>query len=546
MSDRLNSGQDLTAGQNLTSPNGSYQLCMQGEGNLVLYRIEQGAGTPLWATNDMHPIPHPIPQPPPCVCAMQGDGNLVLYDGHAQPYWASNTFTPNVTLVLHDDGSLVLEGPPVPSEHVLVAADPNPPTPSIPPIEPPKGLTRMSGRVVLDDSGPMNALGTTLMWGLWGYKFDRSRLQRHFEWGADNGLGFFRMFGEVRDKQGQEPPFWRDQAIVPVGSDGYPEWPDYEGCVQGCTQMAIDHGMRIEWSVFGSGLDHKRRTCERFVAGVKPVMTGMQMGEVANENQGFGEAGVEMRQLASYLRSQLGAVPLALTAIGEDPAMVHALYDGSAADIFTFHFERTMWENGWRPVRQPWGGKDFGAFSNNEPVGDHSSVESDTDPERITIGAVNAWLTGASHTVIHTGAGVRGVDDPARGRVANLWDVTSMGPVLAALKKIRAILPPGLSGWTRENFCWSGHPFEMGGLVGDPALAANHGCVRCFAAHNGSQFVTLPFGVMQYFVLKAKAPMRVKLYAWTGDLIQELQLDSTGVIGVSGGRRSMLIVGENL
>ena len=121
------------------------------------------------------------------------------------------------------------------------------------PAPPPQGLTRMSGRLVVDDNGPMNALGTTLMWGLHGCKFEPGRLRQHYEWAADMGLRFFRMLGEVRDADPTKPPFWKDLAIVPVGSMDYQEWPDYEQRVQDCTLMGMSVGMRVEWSIFGTG-----------------------------------------------------------------------------------------------------------------------------------------------------------------------------------------------------------------------------------------------------------------------------------------------------
>lgn len=419
---------------------------------------------------------------------------------------------------------------------------PGPGPPAPPPI-PGSGLMRMAGRICGDDHGPMNALGTTLFWGLWGYKHDRARLQLHFDWAAQRNIRFFRMLGEVRDTNPALPPFWRDQAIVPVGSQGYPEWPDYEEMVAGCTQMAMDYGMRVEWSIFGTGRDDKQRTVRRFLDGIAPVMAGVQMVEVANENNGF--SGVtEMRQLASMIRSAVGQdFPLALTAISLDPAVVHPLYDGSAANLFTLHFERDTTENGWRPVRQVWGGKDFGPFCNNEPVGPQSSGASEVDPERLVFGQLNAWLTGACMSVIHTGAGVRGVADPARGRVANLWEVPALDPTTRALQALVPLLPPDLAQWTTENFYWSGHPFEMDGFVGDPALAANHGCVRCFAAHAGAQFVTAPFGIMQDFAMKARSAMHVRCYDWTGHLYEERSL-AAGERLTFVGRNSALVIGS--
>jgi hypothetical protein len=415
--------------------------------------------------------------------------------------------------------------------------------PSLPPIPAPQGMMRMSGRVCEDGGGPMNALGTTMMWGLHGFKYERDRVKQHFEWAADNGLRFLRWLGEVRDTGGE--PFWRDLAIVPVGSADYPEWPDYEAQVRDATQLAMDYGLRLQWTIFGTGHDHKQRTVERWLSGVGPVLHGVQGTEVANENQGFASDGIEMRQLASYLRARLGVdFPLALTAVAESEAA--ALYNGSAANLFTFHFDRADGENGWRWVRQSWPGKDFGAFSDNEPKGDHSSVSSDTDPERITMAGVVAFIVGACMHVIHTGAGVRGVDDPARGRVANLWDVPSMGPVCAAMRKWQALLPSDLARWTKENWYWSGHPFLIEKKdIGDDALAANRGATRCFAATNGAKFITAPIGIMQEFSMVAKTPMRITCYDWTGEPYEEALL-TAGMTQTFKGRNSAVVIGERI
>lgn len=92
----LSSGQQLTAGQSITSPAGQYRLTMQSDGNLVEYF----EGRPLWASNtagnaDAYVI-------------MQGDGNLVVYDSSGA-LWASNTGgNPGAYLNLQDDANLVL------------------------------------------------------------------------------------------------------------------------------------------------------------------------------------------------------------------------------------------------------------------------------------------------------------------------------------------------------------------------------------------------------------------------------------------------------
>jgi hypothetical protein len=87
----------LTPGQSLISANGRYNLTLQADGNLVLYR----GATPLWSTNTSGK--------PVTVAAMQADGNLVLYDAHGHPLWYSGTNGhPGAFLTVQDDGNVVL------------------------------------------------------------------------------------------------------------------------------------------------------------------------------------------------------------------------------------------------------------------------------------------------------------------------------------------------------------------------------------------------------------------------------------------------------
>ena len=97
MTDRLTSDQTLSAGTELTSPNGQHRAVMQGDGNFVIYRV---TGVPKWATGtDGRAVGGII---------MQGDGNLVMYDPNG-PVWASGTDGhPGAVLVMQDDGNLVI------------------------------------------------------------------------------------------------------------------------------------------------------------------------------------------------------------------------------------------------------------------------------------------------------------------------------------------------------------------------------------------------------------------------------------------------------
>lgn len=97
--DRLSADQRLNVNAKLGSNNGRVRLVMQGDGNLVLYRTDDGRA--LWASNtDGAPITYAI---------MQGDGNFVAYADDGHPYWATGTDGhPGAFVVLQDDGNLVV------------------------------------------------------------------------------------------------------------------------------------------------------------------------------------------------------------------------------------------------------------------------------------------------------------------------------------------------------------------------------------------------------------------------------------------------------
>jgi hypothetical protein len=66
----------------LISHNNKFNLIMQEDGNLVIYKINH---RPLWATNTFNKGIGPYN------LYMQSDGNLVIYDGNEQVMWASDT-----------------------------------------------------------------------------------------------------------------------------------------------------------------------------------------------------------------------------------------------------------------------------------------------------------------------------------------------------------------------------------------------------------------------------------------------------------------------
>jgi len=97
VSDVLASGDRLAPGDFRRSPNGEFELYYQHDGNLVLYRVNDGQA--LWATMTSQPGE----------VAMQGDGNLVVYNAGGSPLWWSGTQGhPGAWLAVQSDGNLVV------------------------------------------------------------------------------------------------------------------------------------------------------------------------------------------------------------------------------------------------------------------------------------------------------------------------------------------------------------------------------------------------------------------------------------------------------
>jgi hypothetical protein len=102
MNNLLLPGQQLNINDRLMPPTGRTVLTMQSDGNLVLYRVDNGSA--LWSSNTCgQPVTHAI---------MQADGNFVCYDANGHAHWATGTNgNPGAQLLIQDDGNLVVYGP---------------------------------------------------------------------------------------------------------------------------------------------------------------------------------------------------------------------------------------------------------------------------------------------------------------------------------------------------------------------------------------------------------------------------------------------------
>jgi hypothetical protein len=94
---RIDPGQGLGPGQSVVSCNGRFTFVMQGDGNLVLY----DGSKPRWSTQTNGKNGY--------AAVMQGDGNFVLYGPTAVPLWASRTDgNAGAWFAVQDDGNLVV------------------------------------------------------------------------------------------------------------------------------------------------------------------------------------------------------------------------------------------------------------------------------------------------------------------------------------------------------------------------------------------------------------------------------------------------------
>src|SRR5487761_2407701 len=144
----------LVATQSIHSPNGQFRLSMQGDGNLVLY---DGA-TPAWATGTSGVGNYAV---------MQGDGNLVLYSAANSALWASNTSgNAGADLTLSDAGVLGVDSGTTVIWAATAVLAPNATLVATQSIRSPNGQFRLSmqgdGNLVLyDGATPAWATGTS-------------------------------------------------------------------------------------------------------------------------------------------------------------------------------------------------------------------------------------------------------------------------------------------------------------------------------------------------------------------------------------------------
>jgi hypothetical protein len=394
------------------------------------------------------------------------------------------------------------------------------------------GQVRADGRAVADARGPFNALGATMFWGAWAYKFDLARLERNLATLSAAGFDYVRVLGSVGGTG------WEDRQTDP-------RWSDYDAIIAGMTDLAYDkYGLRVQWTIFGgapftpSGAA-RAALVDRFASMARGREHKVFAFEIANEawHNGFrgAEGLAELRSLGKRLNDKT-AVLVALSAPASGAAC--ATYADSGADAMTIHYARTFGndpesgptgvENGpLRPLLRPWS---FGAAHiracrgqlpqvvfNNEPIGPESSVRQEEAPARIAAAYVMTFLAGNAAYVFHSGPGIRGGGAadvaPNLHRHANFDELPSFKSISTALGAATTYLPPGLANWSRHE--------------PNAADAPLQGYGQLYSASKGSDFVALVVGATKPITLRARVNASIDVrQAATGQLVTHVDVSS--------------------
>jgi hypothetical protein len=393
---------------------------------------------------------------------------------------------------------------------LLIAAIPSSSSIAAPPRS---GPVHLSGRTFVDDGGPYLAVGASLFWAGWGCLHDTQRLERNLRF-LSGRVDYIRVLALVG------PGDWRDRGTVAA---------DLEAAVVCVTDLAHEHGLRTQWTIFGSvetapTAADRASLVRRFAAVIRPRAAKVQFVEVANEGwqNGFErDAGRhEARALVRLLRELTPIEAIAVTSPrpGDEEADVKRWYAGSDATLITVHPDRSLRGTGgtWRPVRQAWNTNVWATLPwvANEPIGPQSSVAEDDDPQRLTMAAALTWLCGGAGYTLHTGAGVRGggAEDVARGRVANLWDVAHIERTLAGINAVRKILPADLPNFRRHDPSgdFPDFPFEREPIR---QRITSGGLLTAYAAtSDDGRFVVMPLLATAPVPFTARMRMRLTMF----------------------------------
>jgi hypothetical protein len=399
-------------------------------------------------------------------------------------------------------------------------------------VPPGPDLPRLEGNAIADHGGPFLALGASYFSALRIARNDRNRLISDLDFLASSGFRYLRVLSMVGWNAS-----WQGMEIAPVGFQNQngvsvAAWPDYWQQFRDLIDLAYQHGLRTEVTIFADAQLMPDKTARlQHLANLLANLSGREhkviLLEVANEawQNGFpGSQGTaDLREFGKYLGDRT-AIPIALSApAGGTNDELTALYSGSAADVATVHFSRDLGtvEGGWFPVRDPWRvelASGVPPASSNEPIGPGSSVSRETDPVKLVMAAAFAWGANLPMYVFHSSAGVRSLE--------RFEDMAGAGDYA----RLAELLPPDLPDWPRNDGKEAAAPFTVfaGGQPNrfwPEVPGAQNGVVMNTGKAKGAEWVTLPIGILAGGVeLEARRAVSFQvLHPLTGQAVAELE-----------------------
>lgn len=434
------------------------------------------------------------------------DGQVVARNSPGDPdhHYAINTVGDHrIDLELHSRTGALLDrtGSVRTVRGLANQPQPQPPEPEPQPPEPPTGptahpgLIRAQGRHFVSDAGRYWPLGATLMWALFGWRNERDRVKQNLAWLKGKRVDYVRVLGQVG---------WAGRAISE-------SWPDYQSLLEGLVDHIASLGMRTQVTMIGGERDQVNPDllCDKVIQALKPRPLAVQCVEVANEWFANFEDEPTMKRLGDRLKAALPNL-VALSSPNKDEAdAANRLWVPAHGSMGMAHMDRddkkSDWK--WRHVRKPWEAGNGPSFpsDHNEPGGPRSSVAEFPEAIHCAMMRATAIVMGWEGFVLHNGAGVMGVVDPAHNRPANLWEVPGIDAVMDAVRGVDLLIPA----WASDGQATRGgvggpaqHPFAADMFW--PDTSSDHGVVRDYARVNGDQFVQVLLGVKSHVTMRAQ------------------------------------------
>lgn len=332
------------------------------------------------------------------------------------------------------------------------------------------GIVRGIDHVWVDDQGPFNPLGDTLLHAVGTtHREGLARIQTHGEYFSKFRHDYVRLLCEVS---------WAGEEIVVT-------WGDYPlGVVMDCLYDV--YGLRSKLSIIG-GVSPDPIAAARVVASVIAAGRAEKVFfvEMINEGNGDPDAAVQMVQIIRAT-GVLCAVGLG----NQGLETINKTTEKAKAPVSLLHTERGLGDatevggEHARQVRQCWDLRILeGLRENAEPPGPASSVAVLEDPFQLAAMAALSRLCGAGAHCDHTGSGVFGrpMDGAYGHRYANVWEIPNADQIMAWTRNADALLPADIANWAQFN---NGHPVET----------KDGECNKHYGARTGSAFISMPIG----------------------------------------------------